>query len=64
MSKQNMTLMISNLLTRLKLNFTHLTKHKFGHVFRITIDHICKCGNETEVTLHYLFRCNIYIFIS
>ena len=32
------------LLTRLRLNFTHLNEHKFRHGFRDMIDPMCKCG--------------------
>ena len=48
------------LLTRLRLNFTHLNEHKFRHGFRDMIDPMCKCGKEPETTLHYLLRCNIH----
>ena len=48
------------LLTRLRLNFTHLNEHKFRHGFRDMIDPMCKCGKEPETTFHYLLRCNIH----
>ena len=43
------------LLTRLRLNFSHLNEYEFRHGFRDTVDPMCKCGLETETTLHFLF---------
>ena len=48
------------LLNRLRLHFSHLNEHKFRRNFRATIDPMCSCGLETETTLHYLLRCNLY----
>ena len=48
------------LLTRLRLNFSHLNEHKFRHGFKDTVDPMCKCGVETETTLHFLLRCRLY----
>ena len=48
------------LLTRLRLNFSHLNEHKFRHGFKDTVDPVCKCGVETETTLHFLLRCRLY----
>ena len=48
------------LLTCLRLNFNHLNEHKFRHGFKDTIDPMCKCGVETETTLHFLLRCRLY----
>ena len=48
------------LLTRLRLNCSHLNEHKFRHGFKDTIDPMCKCGVETETTLHLLLRCRLY----
>ena len=48
------------LLTRLRLNCSHLNEHKFRHGFKDTIDPMCKCGVETETTLHFLLRCRLY----
>ena len=42
------------LLTRLRLNFSHLNEHKFRHGFKDTVDSMCKCGVEKETTLHFL----------
>ena len=48
------------LLTRLKLNFSHLNEHKFRHGFRDIVDPMCKWGLETETTLHFLLCCRLY----
>ena len=48
------------LLTRLRLNFSHLNEHKFRHNFNDMVDPMCTCGLEPEATLHYLLRCSIY----
>ena len=42
------------LLTRLRLNFSHLNKHKFRHNFNDTINPMCNCATTTESTIHYL----------
>ena len=44
------------LLTRLRLNFSHLNEHKFRHGFKDTVDPMCKCGLETKTTIHFLLR--------
>ena len=46
------------LLTRLRLNFSHLNEHKFRHNFKDTTNPMCSCGFESETTDHYLLRCN------
>ena len=48
------------LLKRLRLNFSHLNEHKSRHGFNNTVDPMCKCGLETETTLHFLLRCRLY----
>ena len=48
------------LLTRLRLNCSHLNEHKFRHGFKDTIDPMCKCCVKTETTLHFLLRCRLY----
>ena len=37
------------LLTRLRLNFSHLNEHKFRHSFRDTINPMCSCGFEEQI---------------
>ena len=39
------------LLTRLRLNFSHLNEHKFRHNFNDTINPMCSCGKEPETSL-------------
>ena len=49
------------LLTRLRLNLSHLREHKFRHNFQDTLNPLCSCKNlETETTGHYLLRCDFY----
>ena len=51
---------VLKLLTRLRLNFSHLDEHKFRRGFKDIVDPMCKCGLETETTLHLLLRCRLY----
>ena len=45
------------LLTRLRVNFSHLWEHKFPHNFRDTLVPFCNCGLlESETTNHFLLR--------
>ena len=48
------------LLTRLRVNFSHLREHKFRHNFFDTLNPLCSCSLETESTKHYLLRCPTY----
>ena len=48
------------LLTRLRLNFSHLREHKFNHNFQDTINPLCCCSLETESTSHFLLRCSLF----
>ena len=48
------------LLTRLRLQFSHLNEHKFRHGFGDTINPMCACGSEVETTEHFLLRCHLY----
>ena len=45
------------LLTRLRVNLSHLREHKFRHNFLDTINPLCSCSLETESTDHYLLCC-------
>ena len=45
------------LLTRLRIGFSHLNKHKFKHNFQDSIDPLCSCGNDTESTVHFFLHC-------
>ena len=49
------------LLTRLRVNFSHLREHKFRHNFRDTLVPFCNCGLlESETTNHFLLRCTSF----
>lgn len=48
------------LLTRLRLNLSHLREHKFRHNFLDTLNPLCSCSLEVESTNHYLLRCPFY----
>ena len=45
------------LLTRLRLNLSHLNEHKLRHNFRDTINPFCTCSLEPETLIHYLLHC-------
>ena len=45
------------LLTRLRLGFSHLREHKFRHGFNDIVDALCPCGQEVETTSHFFLRC-------
>ena len=46
------------LLTRLRLEFSHLNEHRFRHNFENRLNPLCSCSLETEDTLHYLLHCH------
>ena len=49
------------LLTRLRVQLSHLREHKYRHNFVDTLNPICNCGLlEVESTPHYLLRCNFF----
>ena len=48
------------LLTRLRLQFSHLNEHKCRHGFSDTINPMCACGTEIETTEHFFLRCHFY----
>ena len=48
------------LLTRLRLQFSHLNEHKFRHGFSDTVNPMCTCGTEIETTEHFFLRCHLY----
>ena len=49
-----------NLVTRLRLQFSHFNEHKFRHGFSDTINPMCACGTKIEITEHFLLRCQFY----
>ena len=48
------------LLTRLRLQFSHLKEHKFRHGFGDTVSPMCGCNAEIEDTEHFHLRCHFY----
>ena len=48
------------LITRLRLDFSHLREHKFKHNFRDTLNPLCSCSIEVESTSHYFLRCHFF----
>ena len=47
------------MLTRLRLGFSHLRKHKFRHGFKDQLNPLCYYSIEAETTTHYFLRfCN------
>ena len=51
----------SKLITRLRLGFSHLRKHKFRHNFQDILNPICSYGENIETTTHYLLHCPNYL---
>ena len=49
-----------NLLTRFRLNFSHLNEHKFRYNFKDAINPMCSCGFEPETIYHYILRCKLF----
>ena len=47
-------------LTRLRLQLSHLNEHKFRHGFEDTISPMCSCNTEIESNEHFLLRCYFY----
>ena len=47
------------LLARLLLKFSHLHKHKFLHNFKYSVNLICNCGHEIEITRHFFLVLQI-----
>ena len=48
------------LLTRLRLQFSHLNEHKFRHGFNDTVNPMCACRTEIETIEHFFLRCHLY----
>ena len=46
------------LLTRLRLDLSHLNEHRFRHNFQDCMNPLCSCSLEIENTLHYLLHCH------
>ena len=50
-----------NLLTRPRLQFSHLNEHKFRHNFKDCVSPMCDCGAETETISHFFLRCQFFV---
>ena len=48
------------LLTRLRLQLSHLNEHKFWHGFEDAISPMCSCNMEIESNKHFLLRCHFH----
>ena len=48
------------LLSRLRLNFSHLNEHKFRHNFRDIVNPLYLCNGEPETTSDYPLRCPLF----
>ena len=53
---------VVKLLTRLRLQLSHLNEHIFRHGFQDTISPMCSCNAEIESNEHFLLRCHFYSF--
>ena len=49
------------LLTRLRLKFSHLNKHKFRHNFKDTVVAKCDSGTETDTTEYFFLTCPFFV---
>ena len=48
------------LITRLRLDLSHLRMHKFRLNFQDTLNPIWSCGDDIETAIHYLLHCSNY----
>ena len=48
------------LLTRLRLDLSHLREHKFKHGFLDSYNPVCSCGQSVETLTHFLLHCSNY----
>ena len=46
------------LLVRFRLGLSHIHEHKFRHNFHDTLNLLCSCSLEPEITSHYLLCCH------
>ena len=51
---------VNKLLTRLRLGLSHLWEHKFKHGFLDSLNPICNCGQDIEISTHFLLHCSNY----
>ena len=45
-------------LTRLRLELSHLNKHKFKHNFQDCVNTLCSCSLKIESLSHFFLHCN------
>ena len=48
------------LLTRLRLQFSHLNEPKLRHNFKECVSPMCDCGAETETIGHFFLHCQFF----
>ena len=48
------------LITRPRLGFSNLWKHKLKHIFKGTLNLLCSCSIEAQCTSHYFLWCNFF----
>ena len=48
------------LLTRLRFGLSHLREHKFKHDFLDSLNPICSCDKDIEMSTHFLLHCSNY----
>ena len=48
------------LLTRPRLGLSHLREHKFKHGFLDSLNSVCSCGQDTEMSTYFLLHCSNY----
>ena len=46
------------LLTRLRVELTHLREGKIRHNFQDSLVPFCNCGRHIETTIHFFFHCS------
>ena len=49
------------LLTRLRLDLSHLREQQFNHNFQDTINPLCSCRLESESTNHFFLHCQNFM---
>ena len=49
------------LITRLRLGLSFLREYKFRHNLKGTLNPTCSCGDDIEITIHYLLHCPNYL---
>ena len=48
------------LLTRLRLDLSHLQEREFKHGFQDSLSPVCFCGEDIETSTHFLLHCSNY----